>query len=596
MLKKLLYFLTPQERKFANFLLMMMFVMALLDMIGVVSILPFIAVLTNPEIIETNTILNKTFQVSKDIFDVQTKQQFLIFLGFCVFVLLIISLLFKACTIYLQLRFTHMRGYSLGKRLIESYLHQPYSWFLNRHSADLAKSILSEVETVVGNAIRPTLDLIANTMVVIILISSLIIVDPKLALISSLSIGVAYSFIYKITRGFLNRIGKERVKANEMRFTTVSEAFGASKEIKVGGLESSYINQFDEPAKTYAQHTASSQVIRLMPRFGLEIIAFGGLIITILSMMMKGSNFNNILPIITLYAFAGYRIIPAIQRIYASISQLRFVSPSVDALYNEFKNLKKYNLNYNKDFLNLNKSIKLNNISYKYPNSSKSILKNININIPARSTVGLVGATGSGKTTTVDIILSLLEANEGSLEVDGNIINKDNCRAWQNSIGYVPQQIYLADKSIAENVAFGIEPQFIDQRAVEHATKIANLHNFVINELPNQYQTKVGERGVRLSGGQRQRIGIARALYHNPKVLILDEATSALDNLTEKVVMEAVSKLGNEITIIMIAHRLSTVKECDMIFLLENGELKEQGTFERLTKTSDIFKLTTKNL
>jgi len=596
MLKKLLYFLTPQERKFANFLLMMMFVMALLDMIGVVSILPFIAVLTNPEIIETNTILNKTFQVSKDIFDVQTKQQFLIFLGFCVFVLLIISLLFKACTIYLQLRFTHMRGYSLGKRLIESYLHQPYSWFLNRHSADLAKSILSEVETVVGNAIRPTLDLIANTMVVIILISSLIIVDPKLALISSLSIGVAYSFIYKITRGFLNRIGKERVKANEMRFTTVSEAFGASKEVKVGGLESSYINQFDEPAKTYAQHTASSQVIRLMPRFGLEIIAFGGLIITILSMMMKGSNFNNILPIITLYAFAGYRIIPAIQRIYASISQLRFVSPSVDALYNEFKNLKKYNLNYNKDFLNLNKSIKLNNISYKYPNSSKSILKNININIPARSTVGLVGATGSGKTTTVDIILSLLEANEGSLEVDGNIINKDNCRAWQNSIGYVPQQIYLADKSIAENVAFGIEPQFIDQRAVEHATKIANLHNFVINELPNQYQTKVGERGVRLSGGQRQRIGIARALYHNPKVLILDEATSALDNLTEKVVMEAVSKLGNEITIIMIAHRLSTVKECDMIFLLENGELKEQGTFERLTKTSDIFKLTTKNL
>ena len=596
MLKKLLYFLTPQERKFANFLLMMMFVMALLDMIGVVSILPFIAVLTNPEIIETNTILNKTFQVSKDIFDVQTKQQFLIFLGFCVFVLLIISLLFKACTIYLQLRFTHMRGYSLGKRLIESYLHQPYSWFLNRHSADLAKSILSEVETVVGNAIRPTLDLIANTMVVIILISSLIIVDPKLALISSLSIGVAYSLIYKITRGFLNRIGKERVKANEMRFTTVSEAFGASKEIKVGGLESSYINQFDEPAKTYAQHTASSQVIRLMPRFGLEIIAFGGLIITILSMMMKGSNFNNILPIITLYAFAGYRIIPAIQRIYASISQLRFVSPSVDALYNEFKNLKKYNLNYNKDFLNLNKSIKLNNISYKYPNSSKSILKNININIPARSTVGLVGATGSGKTTTVDIILSLLEANEGSLEVDGNIINKDNCRAWQNSIGYVPQQIYLADKSIAENVAFGIEPQFIDQRAVEHATKIANLHNFVINELPNQYQTKVGERGVRLSGGQRQRIGIARALYHNPKVLILDEATSALDNLTEKVVMEAVSKLGNEITIIMIAHRLSTVKECDMIFLLENGELKEQGTFERLTKTSDIFKLTTKNL
>ena len=212
--------------------------------------------------------------------------------------------------------------------------------------------------------------------------------------------------------------------------------------------------------------------------------------------------------------------------------------------------------------MQLDKSINLNHIHYHYPNSSSTTLKNINLNIPARKTVGLVGATGSGKTTTVDIILSLLEAQQGTLEVDGKVINKDNRRAWQRSIGYVPQQIFLADDTVAANIAFGVDPKNIDMKAVEHASKIANLHEFVVNELNLKYQTTIGERGVRLSGGQRQRIGIiVRALYNKPQVLILDEATSALDNLTEQAVMEAVHNLRKNITIILIAHRLSTVKK-----------------------------------
>ena len=205
-----------------------------------------------------------------------------------------------------------------------------------------------------------------------------------------------------------------------------------------------------------------------------------------------------------------------------------------------------------------------------------------------------MGATGSGKTTTVDIILSLLEPQKGTLEVDDQVITQHNSRAWQRSIGYVPQQIYLSDNTISANIAFGVDPKNINQEIVEKVSKIANLHEFVTNELPKNYQTTIGERGVRLSGGQRQRIGIARALYHNPKVLILDEATSALDNLTEKAVMDAIDNLSKNITIILIAHRLSTVKKCDRIYLLDKGELKNEGSFEELIKANDNFRLAAK--
>ncbi len=238
----------------------------------------------------------------------------------------------------------------------------------------------------------------------------------------------------------------------------------------------------------------------------------------------------------------------------------------------------------------LNHAITLNNIHYRYPNALRPALDGINLTIPTKSTVGLVGTTGSGKTTTVDLILGLLDAQKGTLEIDGQVITEHNCRAWQRSVGYVPQQIYLADDTVAANIAFGIEAKDIDQTAVERAAKTANLHEFVTNGLPKQYQTTVGERGVRLSGGQRQRIGIARALYHNPQVLILDEATSALDNVTEQAVMEAVHNLGHEITIIMIAHRLSTVKNCDQIVLLEQGRVNARGVYGELMENNVHFK------
>jgi len=579
--KKIIYLLNTQERRRAVLLMFMIFTMALFDMIGVASILPFMTVISNPEAIETNYFLNKLFHISK-LFGVENNQQFLFTLGVILLVLLIISLSFKALTTYAQVRFVQMREYSISKRLVEGYLHQPYSWFLNRNSADLGKTILSEVQQVIGNGMTPLMSLISHAMVSMGLILVLLLTDPMLTLIIIILLGTAYGFIYIFVQKFLRLIGLERLKNNELRFLSINEAFGAAKEVKVGGLEDTFIERFSKSAKIFAQKQASAAVVSLLPRFALEAIAFGGIILIILFLMSQKGDFNNALPIISLYVFAGYRLMPSLQGVYSSAAQLTFVGPSLNKLHDDLKNIKLSNANQGPSNLSFNSSITLKNINYSYPNASKKSLKNISLTIPAKTTVGIVGKTGSGKTTIVDIILGLLEPQNGTLGVDNMVINQKNSKTWRKCIGYVPQHIYLADDTIAANIAFGVDPKNINNNSVEKASKIANLHNFVINELPQKYQSKIGERGVRLSGGQRQRIGIARALYHNPKVLIFDEATSSLDNETEKSVMDAVNNLSKDITIIMIAHRLNTVKICDIIFKIENGELIGEGNFNQI--------------
>ena len=580
--KKLLFLITAQERKRGALLLIMILIMAFLDMIGIASILPFTTVLVNPSLIESNLFLNKMFQISTN-FGVENNQQFLFALGILVFVLLTTSLAFKALTTYAQIRFIQMRGYSIGKRLFEGYIKQPYHWFLNHHSSDLGKNILSEIGQVVGGGINPLIELIAKGAVAITIIILLIITDPKLALIVGFTLSAAYGLFYYLIRNFLTKIGKERMKSNKLRFGIISEAFGATKEVKVGGLEQIYINRFSESAFTYARATSFSQFISHLPRFALEAVAFGGILLIMIFMIMKTGSFNNALPIVSLYIFAAYRLMPALQKIYASFTQLTFIGPVLNSLIDDIKKLKSQNLYNDKVSLPLNKKIFLKNIFYNYPNSSRTALENVNITIPAKTTVAFVGPTGSGKTTTVDIILGLLEPQKGTLEVDGQIITKANLRAWQSSIGYVPQNIYLTDDTIASNIALGVDPKDINQDRVEKVSKIANLHEFVSNELPEKYLTFIGERGVRLSGGQGQRIAIARALYHNPQILILDEATSALDEQTEQVVMDAVNNLNKEMTIIIIAHRLNTVKNSDIIFKFDKGNLVGQGNFNELT-------------
>ena len=584
-IQKLLFLLTLHERKRAALLLFMVLIMALLDMIGVASILPFMAVLTNPSLIETNLILNSMYQFS-NIFGVDNNQEFLFTLGVLVLLLLVISLTFKALTTYVEVHFMQMCEYNISRRLVEGYLHQPYTWFLNRNSAELGKSILSEVGIVIGDSMKPLISLISKSMIAIALISLLVIADPKLSLIVGLTLSLVYGIILYFTRKYLSQFGKENLKNNELRFIAVSEAFGAVKEIKVGGLEHAYIKTFSNAAKIFAKNKAYLQVISQLPRYIIEAIAFGGIMLIILYAIRQTGSFGNALPIISLYVFAGYRLMPVMQNIYVSLNQLSFSGASLDSLYDNIVKLEPNNKNQLNEALNFNKEIVLNNINFNYPNTSRKALQGVNLNITAKSTVGLIGATGSGKTTIVDIILGLLVAQKGTLEVDGEVITKQNLRSWQSSIGYVPQHIYLSDESIAANIAFGTEPKNINHANVEEASKIANLHDFVTNELPNQYDTVIGERGIRLSGGQRQRIGIARAIYLNPKVLILDEGTSALDNETEEKVMESINKLNKKITIILIAHRLNTVKNCDKIYKFEKGRLISQGKFDEMVNVN----------
>jgi len=593
-LKKISFLLSYKERLQAILLLVMTLIMALIDMLGVASILPFIALITNPEILETNIILKNIYLTSKS-FGVETKQDFLIIAGIVVFLLLIISISFKALTTYIQIRYIKTCEYSIAMRLINGYLHQTYSWFLNRNSSILGKSILSEVSNVVSRGLMPLMSLITNSFITLTLFGLLLFTEPKITFIAIITISLFYALVYKLNLNLLNKIGKEVFNANEERYKISSEAFGAFKEIKIGDLEETYIKQFSSPSKSIAKNSALWSVLNQVPRFALEAVAFGGMLLIVLFFMTITGDITKVLPIIALYAFAGYRLIPALQKIYISFTSLHYVGPALDSLHNDLRNLKPNVQNIHKDSLKLKNNICLKNIHYSYPNSSKTALKNINLIIPANKTIGLVGATGSGKTTTIDIILGLLEAQKGTLEIDGTVININNIRAWQRSIGYVPQQIFLADNTVSSNIAFGVNIDDINQEAVEKAAKIANLHEFIINELPLKYQTTVGERGIRLSGGQRQRIGIARALYHKPKILVLDEATSALDNLTEKSVMNAIKSLENNITKILVAHRLSTVRYCDNIYLFDKGELKSQGTFDELIKISDDFRESAKN-
>jgi len=591
--KKLLELISKRERRHGYLLLGMILIMALFDVIGVASIMPFMSVLANPEIVKTNRYLSTIYEYLA----FENTHNFLLFLGIAVFVTLVVSIAFKAVTNYALLRFSHMRNYTVGKRLVSGYLHQPYEWFLNRHSADLGKSVLSEAQVVIQGALLPLMQMIAHSAVALALLMLLIAIDPILALVSAFVFCGAYAGIYLLLRRYLDRIGRDRVNANSERFQVVQEAFGGVKDVKVAGLENAMLNRFDGPAKRFAVYQAVAQAMSLLPRFALEIVAFGGLMVAALFMMSDFEGLKRALPTLSVYAFAGYRLMPALQQVYTQLSKIRFAGPAIDILHKDLSSFNPdvpcKNGHHTAKTFNLRHGIRLKEINYTYPKAELSTLKNLSFEIPVSTKVGLVGSTGSGKTTTADIILGLLRPQVGQLLVDDMPITKENLAAWQRSIGYVSQHIFISDDTVASNIAFGVEKSKIDPSAVEIASRVANLHDFVVNELPYGYETTVGERGVRLSGGQRQRIGIARALYHDPKILILDEATSALDNLTEKDVMEAVRNIGNRKTIIIIAHRLTTVRDCDQIFVLEKGRLVGQGRYDVLVENNICFQTLT---
>ena len=346
-LKQILYLFSSEERKGTFLLLLMIIVMAFIDTLGIASILPFMTVVTNPDIIDSNLILNKIYQISTD-FGVENKTQFIIFLGGLVLFLLILSLTFKALTTYLQVRFIKMKEYSISSRIIEKYLKQPYAWFLNRNSAELGKTVLSEVAVIIANGVTPVMYLISAGLITITIIVLLILVDIKIALIVAFLIGGSYGLIYFIFRKYIHRIGKQRLKNNELRFLSVNSAFSSPKELKIGGLEQIYVDRYSEYAKNYAKNQASIIILSQLPKFFLEAIAFSSILLLTIYLIIQNNNFNDAIPIISLYVFAGYRLLPSMQQIYISFNQLNYVGPALNALYNDLKSLQTNEVENNK--------------------------------------------------------------------------------------------------------------------------------------------------------------------------------------------------------------------------------------------------------
>ena len=594
LISKVRHILEPKEQKLGVFVMLVFVGMAFLDMVSIASIMPFLSVISDQKIISENQILNNLYNFSKNLW-VNTEADFTIFLGFLTFFVVVFAAAFRAFAFYIMNNFIYMRSHSLSVRMIEICLRQPYDFFLNKHSGDISKTALSEVGQVISYVFVPIFNVIASSLQVIAITLLLFYVDPYLAIIAGILIGGFYTSIFLGLKKKLSKLGTTLVETNKARFKTASEALAGIKIIKLLGCENLEINRFSKASQTFNSTQAFHQVSNQIPSFIVEAILFGAMILFTLYLLMssdyKSSNqLSEIIPLIGLYGFAAYRLKPAINSIYSGLTSLRYGHAAIDSLYS-FMNLhtnivKQKELTSN---LRIRNKIILKDISFKYSGSKNYILKDINFEIPIGTTLGLAGKTGSGKTTLIDILIGLLKPSKGTIYIDGTKLENQNISEWRKSIGYVPQEIFLTDTNISENIAFGTPTSQIDLDRVKTCAKLADIHIFIENQLPQGYNTFVGERGGRLSGGQRQRIGIARALYYDPDIIIFDEATSALDNSTEKAVMQAINKLSGIKTIIIIAHKLVTLKKCDNIIILKNGKVKSKGKFDDLINTNVDF-------
>ena len=586
---KLYGLLDARERRRAILIVVLLLAVALVETFSVASVMPFIAILANPEVVQTNAYLAATYSM----LGFSSTEKFLLFVGVIFLVVLVGSLVVRGVGLWAQFRFSQNRNFSWSMRLMSFYLKKPYEWFLHQHTTKIGTAILGEVPQLISNSLFPAMQIIAHGFTAVLLLVLLVAVDPLLALAVGLGLGSTYAAVYLAARRKLEKIGLGTKLAQRERSFVIYEGFGGIKDIKVAGLESAALSRLAGPSNVVAQNNIASGMIGHLPALAMQALLFGGLMLVLLYLIATRGGFAEALPTAAVYAFAGYRLMPALQNIYGAITQIKISEALLNSVGQELGEATQdvtHTAPVDLVRSGLHREVELRNVRYAYPQALRPALESVSLRIPVFSTIGLVGSTGCGKTTTVDILLGLLHPQEGQLLVDGVALHGGNIGAWQRSVGYVSQQIFLTDTTLESNIAYGVPPQDIDHAAVERASRIANLHDFVINELPDGYQTKVGERGVRLSGGQRQRIGIARALYRDPDVLILDEATSALDSLTERAVMEAVSNLAHRKTIILIAHRLSTVKKCDRIYLLDKGTVAAAGSYDELVAQNERFK------
>jgi len=590
MIRRAKFFLSiflASELRHGMFILLLAMLVSLLEIVGIASMMPFFALIGNPQSISTNGILSFLYAS----FGFETYSSFIMFIGLAVIGVIAFSNLVKGISAHYTNLFTGSLRQSLQSRLLKSYVNQPYKYFLSKNTSELNKIIWSDIEFVIGYGVTPLLQMFSNIILLFLALILISLVQFKVA-VSIMILVSSFALIFWLyLRNRSQNTAERRGEAAKHSYIVLNEVLGGIKDVKVYQSENNFIEKFNKNNKIYANLWAKSTTAAQLPKFVLETVAFSLLIGVTLIMLYTLKDIGALLPVLGVYAFAAYKIIPAIQIIFQGVSSLKQGWPSLQIIQHDLQSTETQ-----EDIKSLvleipfSNSIKLNSIVYRYPNSDRKILDGLDLTINCNSTVGIVGGTGAGKTTLVDLLLGLHEPESGTISVDSRVICHENIHAWKNMIGYVPQTIFLTDATITENIAFGLGFEEIDFDNVKRASKLASLDEFIMNDLPDQYNTIVGERGVRLSGGQRQRLGIARALYRNPKVLILDEATSSLDNITETYIIKALDNIKGSCTIIIIAHRFTTIQKCDNIIILKDGQIVDEGIYDKLIETSKEFK------
>ena len=572
--------LPVSSQRVAGILVVMMLVNGFVEVSGVAGIMPFVSLASDPQAIEKSAWMSKIYSQLK----FSSPHSFLIFLGVAFILLFSTVNLCRAVTTWLGLRFSFHVSHRLAVRLLQSYLGRSYMWLRGRNSTELGKDVLHEIEALVRNVYLPMTEICTNGLAVVMIAATLLFLDPWVAIGTGGTLVALFSLIYQVNRGQLARNGVEREKLNSLRFRAVHEGLYALKEARLLTRREQFLQRYSGLSNRYNKALAVGDMVYELPHYLTEVVAVAGLIGSLMYFALRPEG--QAMAWLMLYVMATWRMLPSLQNMYRNLARIRFYLPSLSRLAMEME--QPLTSSENVTPLPLGEGIKLDNIHFTYPSANEETLHGLTLEIPRGSRIALVGQTGSGKTTVADMVAGLLEPGQGSLWVNGQALDADQRNAWQRNVGYVPQEIFLSDDTVSANIGLGISSLYLDQAAVEKAAQAAQIHDF-ISELPQGYASILGERGASMSGGQRQRIGIARALYHQPELLIFDEATSALDEVTQRKVLESLEGVGHQLTVLVIAHRLEVVRNCDKICLLEGGHLVASGTYAELLENCPQF-------